>query len=266
MNRDGNQGLCGLSDLHVLCNEIFSCHFASEGLVVPESDGAILFGACEDQRSLDGDINRRYLARVEALTHEIKLDFLFKNLVKSNGLRQNLADVVILERNSQVVVTWRAIETEDLNSFSGTWLPLSYTVICGLSRSCVVFFRSDPKGHVSAIGCYEKAFGIRLDKRHVHVGVSSLFFLGIWNSFEFFEVSEGVINLLLLIVVKEDDLSILRTNYELVVIEPGVVRIVSILLNSLELGELFETTLIDAPDFPMIRSRSTNEVPVIRVE
>ena len=69
MNSNGNQGFCSLSNLHVLCNEIFSGHFTSECLVVPKSDGAILFGACKDQRSLDGDINRRYLARVKALAY-----------------------------------------------------------------------------------------------------------------------------------------------------------------------------------------------------
>ena len=88
---------------------------------------------------------------MKALTHKIKFYLLFKDFIKTNGLRQNLTNVVVFERNGDVVIVWRTVKTKDLDTFGSRWLPLSYTIISSLSRSGIVLLRPNPKSHVSAV-------------------------------------------------------------------------------------------------------------------
>ena len=75
-----------------------------------------------------------------------------------------------------------------------------------------------------------------------------------------------MINLFLFIVVKEDNFTVLGTNDELIIIKPGMISVVSILLNPLELRQLLKTTLINTPNLPMVGARGANEIPIIRIE
>jgi len=193
-----------------------------EVIVVPDTNGWVLSGARQDERSLYGNIHCSDWTWVESFGELINNDFLVHRLVESNGLHVDEVDVVVLTSCSDLLFAiWWDVERDDwtrFNRFVFEELPVSDEVksSCVFALTWIVLFSSHPHCHVASVRSTDETFGELSNT---------------WDIVDLWSTKRIVNHLSLLIVLQNDDFTFWSCSSHHLLDHPDMVSVDVVLLH-----------------------------------
>ena len=109
VDRHRKKGSCGFFRRRFLHHIVFSRHLTSERLVIPKPYSAIFLWACEDQRSVNCNVDWGNLTSMKSFADEIKPYFFVQIFVQTDWLDLNDTYVVVFHWDSKAVFVRRAV-------------------------------------------------------------------------------------------------------------------------------------------------------------
>ena len=133
VHSDRDQGFGLVSNCFVLEHEVLASQLALSRDIVPQANGRVISAARGNNRALDGDIEARNRAIVEAAADEIELDLVVQVVALPDGLDVDDADVVVLHGDGQRLLIAVQGHAQDLLALRRRWLPSCNEVIMRLA-------------------------------------------------------------------------------------------------------------------------------------